>query len=395
MFSYLTAGESHGEMLTAIIKSVPSGLKIDQTMINVELKRRQSGYGRGGRMAIEKDRVKITSGIRHGITLGGPIALLIENKDWKNWSKTMSVNEEDASFIDRVLTNPRPGHADLVGGIKYNTYDLRNILERSSARETAIRTAVGAISKQFLSEFNVEVYSHVVGIGRIKSKKWYELPEIDQTSEYFKKVEKSSLRCGDSKKETEMKYLIDTSRRNGDTVGGIIELIITGLPIGLGSFVQWDEKLDGDLAKALMSIQAVKGVEIGLGFEATELPGSKVHDEILFNKHNEEASFHRSSNHSGGLEGGMTTGEPLIIRVAMKPIPTLMKPLRTVDVVTKENKTASKERSDSCAVPACSIITEAVASITIAEAFSKKFGGDSIAEMKQNYRSYSEFVKKY
>jgi len=394
MFTYITAGESHGKILTAIIKCAPSGMKIDIDAINKELNRRQKGYGRGKRMNIESDKIEITSGVRNSITLGNPITLNIQNKDWENWNKIMNV-EGDCFDNSNQLTNPRPGHADLTGGIKYNTYDLRNVLERSSARETAIRTAVGAICKQFLNRFKVRIYSHVIQIGSVSGNCWSELGGLVRTEDYFNTVEASPVRCGDKNIENQMISLIDDYKFNKDTAGGVIELIVTGLPIGLGSYIQWDEKLDGDIAKALMSIQAIKGVEIGLGFKSSSLPGSKVHDEILYRKEKDGGIFYRTSNNAGGIEGGMTNGEALIIRLAMKPIPTLMQPLLTVDVISKESTSASKERSDTCAVPAASIVAENVLAITLAQAFSKKFGGDNIEEMIRNFDNYISFIHNY
>ncbi|HKL13764.1 MAG TPA: chorismate synthase [Halanaerobiales bacterium] len=401
MFTYLTAGESHGKEITAIIKQVPAGLRIKKSLINQELIRRQGGYGRGGRMDIEKDRVEITSGVRHGKTLGSPIALVIENKDWKNWQKEMSIEPIDEEKKD-PMTKPRPGHADLPGAIKYNSRDLRNILERASARETAIRTAVGAICKQFLDKFAIKVFSHVIQIGSVKASAW-EKREINRIKnnelsqkdikKYFDKVEESPLRCGDKEIEEEMINLINETKQAGNSIGGVVELLVFGLPIGLGSHVHWDEKLDGKLAQALMSIQAIKAVEFGTGFKSAEHKGSKVHDEIYYD--HDKTRFYRTSNNAGGIEGGMSNGEPLIIQIAMKPIPTLKKPLHSVDLESKSERSASKERSDVCAVPSASIVGEAVVSSVLAKAFSKKFGGDSIKEIIRNYQAYQDYVKNY
>lgn len=404
MFKYITAGESHGPEVTAVVKSLPAGLKIDIEKINSELFRRQQGYGRGGRMEIESDKVNITSGLRSGLTLGTPLTMRIENKDWENWQKVMSPDgsNEDAER----LTNPRPGHADLPGALKYNFKDLRNVLERASARETAARTAVGAVAKQFLEEINIQIYSHVVQIGSIKFDSWEEIKKKEkikmESSEdisnstskkikkYFQKVEKSPLRCGSENKTEEMIELINAWRAEGDSVGGIFEIIIRNMPVGVGSHVHWDYKLDSKLAGALMSIQAIKGVEVGAGFTAAASPGSKVHDEIYYNK---EKGFYRKTNNAGGLEGGISNGEEIVLRLAMKPIPTLAKPLHTADLITKEERQAAKERSDVCAVPSASVVGEAVSAAVIAESICKKFGGDSMEEIKRNYDSYLDYLK--
>ncbi len=399
MFTYFTAGESHGKMLTAIIKKVPSGLPLTVEVINHELARRQRGYGRGGRMKIEKDKVEITSGVRHGLTLGSPIALNIKNKDWENWQEIMAVGALDEDKQIESMTNPRPGHADLTGAIKYNTHDVRNILERASARETAARTAVGAICRQFLRQFGIEIMSHVVQVGEIKALVWGELIEsgklklsdLDQVKAYFSEVEDSQLRCGDLSTEEKMIQLIDSWKANGDSVGGVLEIVVTGLPVGLGSHVQWDEKLDGKLAQGLISIQGIKGVEFGLGFKSAGLPGSKVHDQIYY----QGDTFTHSTNHAGGLEGGMTNGEPLVVRAVMKPIPTLMSPLHSIDILTKEEIYASKERADVCAVPAASVVAEAVVACVLAKVFATKFGGDSIAEIASNFENYQSYVRKF
>jgi len=402
LFKYITAGESHGPEVTAVIKSLPAGLKIDIEKINNELFRRQQGYGRGGRMEIESDKVNITSGLRSGLALGTPLTMRIENKDWKNWQKVMSPDgsNEDAE----KLTNPRPGHADLPGALKYNFRDLRNILERASARETAARTAVGAVAKQFLKEMNIEIYSHVVQIGSIKSDSWAEIKKkekfkmessednnliSEKIKKYFKKVEKSPLRCGSENKTEAMIELINSWRSEGDSVGGIFEIIIRNMPVGIGSHVHWDYKLDSKLAGALMSIQAIKGVEIGTGFAAAARPGSKVHDEIYYDK---EKGFYRKTNNAGGVEGGISNGEEIVLRLAMKPIPTLAKPLHTADLITKEERQAAKERSDVCAVPSASIVGEAVSAAVIAESLCKKFGGDSMEEIKRNYNTYVDHL---
>ncbi len=370
MLRYLTAGESHGKGLLAIIEGIPSNLSLSKEDIDKELKRRQRGYGRGGRMKIEKDKAEVLSGVRFGKTLGGPIGLLIENKDWGKWKD--------------VLTSPRPGHADLAGEIKYNFDDLRNVLERASARETATRVAVGAICKKFLKEFNIDFYSRVIQIGPIADKrKWH--PEKD-----FSSIEKSPLRCLKKGVEKRMKLLIDKAKKEGDSLGGIFEVVALNLPIGLGSYIQSDLRLDGRLAQALMSVPGIKGVEIGSGFASASKFGSDVQDEIFYQK---EKKFYRKTNRAGGLEGGMTNGEPLILRAAMKPISTLRKPLHSVDLISKKSTLASKERADVCAVPAAAVIGEAVVTFEIAKVFREKFGGDSLKEIKRNYESYQKYVR--
>jgi chorismate synthase len=340
MFEYLTAGESHGPRLTAVIKNLPAGLRVEVEKINDELYRRQQGYGRGNRMKIESDKIIINSGLRHKETLGTPLSMTIENKDWQNWLEAMAPDKERGAEVE-ALTNPRPGHADLPGALKYNHRDLRNVLERASARETAARTAVGAVARQFLEEFGVNVYSHVVQIGNLKSENWTDLKaknpesfnEQEAINNYFEKLDQTPLRCGDSTKTEAMKNLIDSWRANGDSVGGVFEIVVTGLPVGLGSHVHWDLKLESKLAAQLMGIQAIKGVEIGSGFKGAGLPGSKAHDEIYYDLNK---GFYRSSNQAGGIEGGMTNGEELIIRLAMKPIPTLAKALHSADIISKK-----------------------------------------------------------
>ena len=401
MFNYITAGESHGPEITAIIKDLPAGLEINLDNINKQLKRRQQGYGRGGRMNIEKDKINITSGLREGLTLGSPLAMNIKNKDWTNWEDIMTVTKKgDQNKIKaKRVAEPRPGHADLPGGIKFNHTDLRNILERASARETAIRTAVGSIAREFLSEFAIEIFSHVTQIGTIKSSDWQTVKQnkkinsIAEISEYFSQVEQSQVRAGSEKSTAEMIDLIDKWKKAGDSVGGICEIIVTGLPPGLGSHTHNDLKLEGQLAAELIAIQAIKGIEFGGGFKLAEKPGSQVHDEIFYD--NDKNKFYRKTNNSGGLEGGISTGEELIIRLPMKPIPTLSKPLKTVNLDSKDPTTAAKERSDNCAVPSASIVAEAVTAIVLAKSFSQKFGGDSIKEIKNNYNSYLNQIKNY
>ncbi len=392
MFRYLTAGESHGPQLTAIIEGLPSGVTLTEEQINVDLGRRMEGYGRGDRMKIEKDTVRILSGVRWGETLGSPVTLVVNNRDWPNWEEKMSVRPEfrDDSI---AVTRPRPGHADLSGAMKYHHSDVRNILERSSARETAVRVAVGGVAKAFLAEFNIQVAGVVAAIGWIESRR-EELP----FGELRRRAAVSELSTWDPEAEVEMKRAIDAAQSAGDTLGGIIEIHVTNVPPGLGSYAQWDRKLDGRLAHALMSIQAIKGVECGIGFEASRLPGSKVHDEIFYDAARGATAmsgFYRQSNRAGGLEGGMSNGEEIVVRAAMKPIPTLYTPLRSVDLVTKEPFEATVERSDTCAVPAAAVVAEAVVAIEIATAFLEKFGGDSLTEIRKNYDSYRAWLKEF
>lgn len=387
---FLDAGESHGPQSTAIIEGVPSGFDIDMDEINLALSKRQQGYGRGRRMQIEKDQVKILSGVRFGKTTGAPITLVIENKDYKHWTKIMSVNPADEND-DKRVSKPRPGHADLNGGMKYNHRDLRNILERSSARETAIRVAVGALAKQLIKPFGIQCISHVTNIGGVEGNSFVDLSDIS-LEEMRGLIEQSAVRCVDPDKTEQMKREIDKAKQDGDTLGGIVEVIVLGPPVGLGSHVHWDRKLDGKIAQAILSIQAFKGVEFGIGFAAANLPGSKVHDEITWNK---TEGFKRLTNRAGGFEGGMTTGEPIIVKGVMKPIPTLYKPLQSIDIDTKEVFEASIERSDACAVPAASIVAEHVVAWEIAQAFLEKFSGDSYQEVKQQYENYLKQVRVY
>jgi chorismate synthase len=367
-----------------IIEGMPSGLLIRVTDIDRDLARRQGGYGRGGRMKIEKDTVKIYSGVRWGRTMGSPIGLMVRNKDWENWRDKMS---PDPMFLNTAnpVTRPRPGHADLAGVLKYGCNDIRTILERSSARETAIRVAVGAVAKRLLEEFGIEVMSHVLSIGNVYAK----VPKVT-LQELKKKAETSELRCADHEAERRMKQKIDEARAAGDSLGGVFEVIISGVPVGLGSHVHWDRKLDGKLAAALMGIQAIKGVEVGAGFGAANKPGSQLHDEIYWSK---KDGFYRKTNMAGGIEGGISNGEPITLRAAMKPIPTLMKPLRSADIVSKKPFKAGVERSDVCAVPAAGVVAEAAVAFEIAAAMIEKFSGDSIDEMKRNYLSYDKHLK--
>lgn len=385
MLRFLTAGESHGQGLIGILDGYPAGIKIFVEDINKDLVRRQVGYGRGNRMQIENDKAEILSGVRWGRSLGSPISLLIKNKDWLNWEKAMSISFEYEDSVSPV-TKPRPGHADLTGLIKYDHKDIRNILERASARETAIRVAIGAVCKLLLKEFNIKIISHVTAIGGISINRMRL-----KTDEIQEKAELSLLRCADKDAEKKMIKRIDSAKRNGDSFGGVFEIIITNPPIGLGSHTQWDRKINARLSNAIMSIQAIKGVEIGLGFEAAKRFGSGVHDEIFYDKKSKR--FYRKTNNAGGIEGGMTNGEEIIIRAAMKPIPTLIKPLRSVDVLTKKPFKASVERSDVCAVPAAGVVGEAVIAFEIANAMIEKFGGDSLSEMKRNYNGYMKYVR--
>ncbi|MGQ3684591.1 MAG: chorismate synthase [Candidatus Loosdrechtia sp.] len=374
MLHFKTAGESHGKCLIAIIEGFPAGMLIDEVFINKELKRRQGGTGRGGRMLIEEDRVEILSGIRKNVTIGSPICLVIKNKDYK---------------IDELpdVTKPRPGHADLAGAIKYGLTDVRNILERASARETAARVAAGSVAKAFLSHFEIEVFGHVKGIGGINSDIAIQDRDIAK-----KNREMSQLSCVDPDIEVKMNEKIRATAEKGDSLGGIIEVIAYGLPIGLGSHTQWDLRLDARLAYALMSVQAIKGVEIGLGCNASDKYGSEVHDEIFYDQSRKTSSstrgFIRKTNNAGGIEGGITNGEPIVVKAYMKPIPTLKKPLQSVDLLTKEPVAATYERSDICAVPAASVVCESMVAFEIAKAFLEKFGGDNLDEVKRNYEGY-------
>lgn len=384
---YLTAGESHGPELTTIIEGVPAGLTLSVEAINQELARRQGGYGRGGRMKIEKDQVRITSGVRHGKTLGSPITMIVENRDWKNWQKVMSVEpvEEKAEKLRRVA-KPRPGHADLVGGMKYHHSDLRNVLERSSARETTMRVAVGALAKQILAAVDIEIASHVAILGGIEAT----VPEKMSVSEIQSKTAASEVNMVDETVEEAVKELIDQTKKAGDTIGGVVEVRTDNVPAGLGSYVQWDRKLDGKIAQIMLSINAFKGVEFGIGFEAAHQPGSKVMDEIVWDN-----GYSRTSNHLGGFEGGMTNGEQIIVRGVMKPIPTLYKPLMSVDIDTKEPYKASVERSDSTAVPAASVVAEHVVATVLAEEILEKFSSDTIDELQQAVAEYREAIKNF
>jgi len=386
-FRFTTAGESHGKALIAIIEGLPAGLEIDLEKINHELWRRQQGYGRGGRMKIETDKAEILSGIRHGKTLGSPISLMIENRDFVHWTEIMSAEKTTATPKNpRKITRPRPGHADLAGGQKFGAKDLRDILERASARETAARVACGAFAKQLLENFGIEIKSHVIKLGNIPliplQKTWDEIAAIEEISQ---------LNCADKQIESEMVKQIDDAKENGDTLGGIFEVVAKELPVGLGSHTSWSEKLDGRIAQAFMSIQAVKAVEIGEGVLNSEKLGSEVHDEIYF----EDDKFKRKTNRAGGIEGGITNGEELRVRGYLKPISTLRKQLHSVDIDTKQADLAAFERSDITAVPAAGVIGEAMLAIVLANEMREKFGGDSIKEMKRNFENYREDLLKF
>jgi len=384
MLRYLTAGESHGKALTVIVEGIPAGLPLDEDYIARQLARRQRGYGRGGRMQIERDRAEILSGVRHGYTLGSPIAMLIENRDFVNWTRAMAVHPVDEP-VQRV-TRLRPGHADFPGVLKYSHHDVRNVLERASARETAARVAGGAVVRRFLEEFGIEIHSHVVSIGTVKAS--YQEP-ID-----WERVEESPVRCADPKAEKEMMALIDRAKEEGNTAGGVFEVIAYGVPVGLGSHVHWDRKLDGRIAQAMMSINAVKGVEIGPAFANTEKPGSEVHD-IIEPAQGEARPFRHITNRAGGIEGGMSNGEPIVVRVALKPISTLGRPLPSVDLDTGERVQAHYERSDVCQVPPACVIGEACLALVLAEAFLEKFGGDHIEETRHNYQGFLQGLQQF
>jgi len=375
---FLTAGESHGKGLTVIVEGLPAGLPLTEQYVEGDLRRRQGGFGRSQRQQIEQDHAEITAGVRHGLTLGSPLALFIRNRDWENWSEVMQA-EPFQGDVERV-TRLRPGHADLAGAMKYGFDDARNVLERASARETAARVAVGAVCRCLLEEFGVAAHSHTVSIGEV-------FASIDGEPDWAA-VEESPVRCADREASERMVRAIDAAREAGDTLGGAFEMWATGVPIGLGSHVMWDRKLDGLLAQAVMSIHAVKGVEIGGGFALTSTPGSRAHDVILPPEDWQDRPWRRATNRAGGLEGGITNGEPVIVRAALKPISTLAKPLPSVDLVTGEEIQAHHERSDVCPVPAAGVIGEAMVAIVLARATLEKFGGDSLAETKRNYDAY-------
>lgn len=388
MLTYLTAGESHGPQLTAIISGIPAGLPLNEKQINHDLARRQQGYGRGRRMQIETDQVTFKSGVRFGKTTGNPLTLVIKNRDWTNWQPEMSISAADAEQAHPV-TRPRPGHADLAGCLKFNQKDARNILERASARETAIRVAVGAVCKAFLHIFSITIFSYVISIGVHELK-----PEIFQKDDEELSIlaESSPFRVPDPLLEEKLKEAVDKAKREGDSLGGRFRIIARGLPAGIGSHIQYSRKLDGCLAQAVMSIQAIKGVEIGMGFKAAQTPGSKVHDEISYEQNR---GFYHLSNHAGGIEGGISNGEDIIVTAAMKPIPTLYRPLQSVDLISKQPFQASVERSDTCAVPAAAVVGEAAVAIEIAQLFMEKFGGDYLEETRAHYQNYLDHLRSF
>lgn len=383
---YLTSGESHGPQLTVIIEGVPANLKIDVNEINEEMFKRQGGYGRGRRMQIEKDSVEIVSGVRHGYTLGSPITLIVKNDDFKHWRKIMGADpltEEELENMKRVITKPRPGHADLVGGMKYNHRDLRNVLERSSARETAARVAVGAVSKILLKALDIEIYSRVIEIGGVKDDYEYTLEEVKQN------IDHNDVRCINDDVAEKMRNRIDEAKKDGDSIGGIVEVVVENMPAGIGSYVHYDRKFDGRLAQAVVSINAFKGVSFGEGFKAAEKPGSEIQDEIAYDS---EIGYHRLSNHLGGLEGGMSNGMPIVINGVMKPIPTLYKPLNSVDIDSKDSFKATIERSDSCAVPAASVVCENVIAFEVAKALTEEYQSNHIDQLQEaikNHRNWN------
>lgn len=386
MLRYLNAGESHGRGLMAVVEGVPSGLPVSAEGINVDLTRRQGGYGRGGRMRIEKDRIEFICGVRKGKTLGNPLGLLIWNKDWENWKDIMA-SEPGPASTERVVTRPRPGHADLVGAIKYGHRDIRNVLEKASARETAIRVAIGGVAKALLAQFDMQVVSYTMDIGGMAA------PSPADPIAAYQEAEQSDVRCHDPEAAKKMIEHIRGAKHKGDSLGGIFEVVVTNPPIGLGTYAQWDRRLTARLAMAAMSIQAMKGVEIGMGFESARRYGSEVHDDIYFDQ--TAGQFVRKSNNAGGLEGGITNGQNIIVRVAMKPIATLYSPKDSVDIVTKEPFEATVERSDICTVPAAGVVGEAVIAYEMANALIEKFGGDTLDEMKRNFEAYQEYVRSF
>ena len=388
MFRFLTAGESHGPALTTIIEGVPAGLPISAESVNAQLKRRQGGYGRGARQKIESDAVEFLSGVRFGQAIGSPITMVVRNRDWANWTRKMSIEPlSESEEAVAAISVPRPGHADYAGMMKYGHQDLRNILERASARNTATLVAVGAVASRLLSEFDVTVASHVVNIGGIKA----DSNEID-LRRLTELTEASPVRVADKDAETKIIAAIDAAKYRGDTLGGVFEVVALGVPVGLGSYVHWDRRVDGLLAQALMSIQAIKGVEVGMGFGSADVPGSQVHDAFYYES--DAAKFTRGSNNAGGTEGGITNGEPLIVRAVMKPIATLMKQLPSVNLETKEGVPAFAERSDVCAVPAAAVVGEAMVAIVLAQLMCEKFGGDSLSEMRANVAAYRSEVQR-
>ncbi|MGA3350451.1 MAG: chorismate synthase [Candidatus Sulfotelmatobacter sp.] len=390
MLRYFTAGESHGEALVAFLSGLPAGLKVDQSFVDRELWRRQQGYGRGGRMKIERDIAHILSGVRHGTTIGSPISLQLENKDWKNWQESLPVNEGDPQR-HKPVASPRPGHADLAGALKYNFPEARYVLERASARESAARVAVGAIAKIFLRELGIEVLSHVVAVGQVAIKNnvsWGQINDLYVQEEIL-------LNCADPEIQQLMKTEVDKVLRTGDSLGGIFEVVAHGVPPGFGTYVQWDERLDALLASAVMSLQAVKAVEIGAGITAATSPGSAVHDEIGYGEKANFTGFTRTSNNAGGIEGGVSNGEEIRVRGYLKPISTLRRPLQSVDFSTREAVSAAYERSDVCVVPAAGVAAEAMVALTLARCALEKFGGDSMGETMRNFHGYREQLENY
>ena len=386
MLRYLNGGESHGKYLLAVLEGVPAGLPLSSESVNHDLARRQKGYGRGGRMRLEQDRVEFACGVRKGVTLGNPIGLLVPNKDWENWKDVMAV-EPGPVPAEKVVTRPRPGHADLVGAIKYAHRDIRNVLEKASARETAVRVAVGGVAKALLAQFGMRVLSYTTEIGGVVAGR------NETPLDAFERAEASEVRCPDEEAGAQMIERIRSAKHRGDTLGGVFEVVVTNPPIGLGSYAQWDRRLSARLAMAAMSIQAMKGVEIGMGFEAARRFGSEVHDDIYYDQ--SIPGFVRKTNNAGGLEGGISNGEPIVIRVAMKPISTLYSPKKSVDIESKEPFDATVERSDICTVPAAGVVGEAVIAFEMANAMAEKFGGDSLDEMKRNYDAYQAYVKAF
>ncbi len=390
MLRYFTAGESHGEALVAFLSGLPAGLKVDQAFLDHELWRRQQGYGRGGRMKIERDHAHILSGVRHGMSIGSPISIQLENRDWKNWQESLPVSQGDPAHHKRVAS-PRPGHADLAGALKYNFPEARYVLERASARESAARVAIGALAKLFLRELGIEVLSHVVAVGHAAVQspiEWTEIQNLHHRQEIL-------LNCADAATEQRMKDEVDRVLKAGDSVGGVFEVVAHGVPPGLGTYAQWDERLDALLASAIMSLQAVKGVEIGSGISAAGSPGSAVHDEIGYDKKTSASGFTRARNNAGGIEGGVSNGEEIRVRGYLKPISTLRRPLRSVDFATRQPVSAAYERSDVCVVPAAGVAGEAMVALTLARCALEKFGGDSMGEVLRNFRGYCQQLKDY
>ena len=393
MLRFSTAGESHGEALVALLSGLPAGVPVSQEFLDHELWRRQQGYGRGGRMRIERDTAHILSGVRHGKTIGSPIAMTLANKDWKNWEEILPVGEGDPEK-HKAVASPRPGHADLAGALKYDFADGRYVLERASARESAARVACGAVAKMLLGELNIRVASHVVRVGSAELSREASFAEIAALADR----EEVLLSCVDGESEARMKAEVDTALKTGDTIGGIFEVVVHGLPPGVGTHVNWDERLDGLLAQAVMSLQAVKAVELGRGVTAASSPGSKVHDAIAYEAEQPEGKFtkfSREQNNAGGIEGGISNGEDVVVRGYLKPISTLRRPLGSVSFATREATKASYERSDVCVVPAAGVAGEAMVALTVARLVMEKFGGDSLRELKRNYESYCEQIKTY